>query len=55
MTARSEVVVVKGGDHSLQVNKRQLSADGQDQVDVDDKIFQEIVRFLATVSGVPAS
>ncbi|MBA3882578.1 MAG: dienelactone hydrolase family protein [Chthoniobacterales bacterium] len=55
MTAINELHVVEGGDHSLQVTKRILRAQGQTQADVDEASFQAISCFVARcVKGVEA-
>ena len=38
--------VVEGGDHSLRVTKRQLTATSKTQDDVDQSIFQSIADFV---------
>lgn len=42
--------VVEGGDHSLQVAKRQLAAAGETQEEVDRRILEAIAKFV-TVAG----
>ena len=46
MKAPNFLYVVEGGDHSLQVTKRQLTAKGKTQGDVDQSIFQSIADFV---------
>ena len=46
MKAPNFLHVVEGGDHSLRVMKRQLTATGKTQEDVDQRIFQSIADFL---------
>jgi len=46
MKAPNLLHVVEGGDHSLQVMKRQLTGTGRTQDDVDQSIFQSIADFL---------
>jgi predicted alpha/beta-hydrolase family hydrolase len=46
MTAPSELFVVEAGDHSLQVTKRQLKADGETQDDVDARICAAVREFV---------
>jgi predicted alpha/beta-hydrolase family hydrolase len=45
MKAPNFLHVVEGGDHSLRVMKRQLTAAGKTQDDVDQSTFQSIVDF----------
>jgi uncharacterized protein len=52
MTAANSLHVVEGGDHSLIVPKRVLSAAGETQDDVDQRILGTIVAF---VDGLPSS
>jgi predicted alpha/beta-hydrolase family hydrolase len=47
MTAPSELFVVAGGNHSLEVGVRDLRAAGKTQDDVNAEISAVIVRFLA--------
>jgi hypothetical protein len=46
MRARSDLVVVDGGDHSLSVTKAALRAAAETQSDVDDRILGAIRRFV---------
>lgn len=46
MTAPSELLVVDGGDHSLEVRKTVLRARGETQDDVDSRILGSILAFL---------
>ena len=46
MKAPNFLYVVEGGDHSLRVTKRQLTAKGETQDDVDQSIFQSIADFV---------
>jgi uncharacterized protein len=48
MKARNVLHIVEGGDHSLIVPKRQLQAKSETQEDVDQRIFDAIVKFLET-------
>jgi predicted alpha/beta-hydrolase family hydrolase len=48
MTAENELYRVEGGDHSLLVPKRVLSAEGRSQAEVDRGIDEAIGRFLAS-------
>ena len=41
--------VVEGGDHSLQVSKRQLAAAGATQVEVDQLMLEAIATFVTAV------
>jgi predicted alpha/beta-hydrolase family hydrolase len=51
MTAPTFLHIVEGGDHSLQVGKRQLAAAGETQEGVDRRIIAAIAKFL-TVTGM---
>lgn len=51
MTARSELHVVEGGDHSLLVTKTLLRQQGRTQADEDAAILQAIERFLSRAGG----
>jgi uncharacterized protein len=46
MKAPNFLYVVEGGDHSLRVTKRQLTATSKTQDDVDQSIFQSIADFV---------
>ena len=46
MKAPNSLYVVEGGDHSLQVTKRQLQASGETQDDVDQRILDAIAKFV---------
>ncbi len=48
MSARSELHVVEGGDHSLTLTKTALKARGQTQADLMDQIVEQIRLFVAT-------
>jgi predicted alpha/beta-hydrolase family hydrolase len=50
MTGPTFLHVVEGGDHSLQVLKRQLAAAGETQEEVDQRILKAIAKFV-TVTG----
>jgi predicted alpha/beta-hydrolase family hydrolase len=50
MEAPASLHVVEGGDHSLQVSKRQLAAAGETQEQVDRRILEAIAKFV-TVTG----
>lgn len=47
MTAPTFLHIVEGGDHSLQLSKRQLALTGQTQEEVDRRILEEITNFVA--------
>jgi uncharacterized protein len=49
MKAPNFLHVVDGGDHSLRVPKRQLQAIGEIQDDVDQRIFESLADFVATL------
>lgn len=46
MATRSALHVVEGGNHSLEVGKRQLKADGKTQDDIDDQIQAAVEAFV---------
>jgi len=47
MSAPSELFVVEGGDHSLEVGARELKASGKTQGHWDEAVLAAITRFLA--------
>ena len=49
MKAPNFLHVVESGDHSLRVPKRQLQTTGETQEDVDQGIFQAIMKFVSTL------
>jgi uncharacterized protein len=49
MTAKSELHLVEGGDHSLAVTKTALKKAGETQDDVDDRIFAAVEHFVTDV------
>ncbi len=49
MRAKSELMLVDGGSHSLEVGKRQLALTGEKQEDVDRRVLGAIHRFLDDV------
>ncbi len=51
MSAPNFLHVVDGGDHSLQVTKTKLRADGETQDDVDERIFVAIEKFAGERAG----
>jgi predicted alpha/beta-hydrolase family hydrolase len=51
MRAPTFLHVVEGGDHSLQVAKRQLAAAGETQEEVDQRILETIAQFVTTARG----
>lgn len=51
MTAPTSLHVVEGGDHSLQVPKRQLAASGETQEEVDRRILEAVARFVTEELG----
>ena len=46
MKAPNFLHVVEGGDHSLMVTKRQLQAAGETQNDVEQRILEEMAKFV---------
>lgn len=55
MTAPTFLHVVEGGDHSLQVLKRQLAAAGETQEQVDERILEAIAKFVSAIAETPRS
>jgi uncharacterized protein len=55
MTARTFLHVVEGGDHSLQVLKRQLAANEETQEQVDGRILEAITKFVSIAGETPRS
>jgi uncharacterized protein len=55
MTAPTFLHVVEGGDHSLQVLKRQLAAAGETQEQVDGRILEAITKFISIAAETPRS
>lgn len=49
MKAPNQLHLVEGGDHSLQVLKRQLTVEGETQEDVDERIAGAIGKFVASL------
>jgi predicted alpha/beta-hydrolase family hydrolase len=49
MMAPTFLHVVEGGDHSLQVSKRQLAAADETQAAVDQRVLETIAKFVADV------
>ena len=47
MDAPSDLHVVVGGNHSLEVGKRQLKTRGETQADVDDRVEAAVAQFLS--------
>jgi predicted alpha/beta-hydrolase family hydrolase len=54
MKAPHQVFVVEGGDHSLQVARRQLAQDGETQEQVDERIFEAVRCFLDAPEAAPS-
>jgi len=50
MTARNDLHVVDGGDHSLNARKRDLKAAGRTQSDVDDDIAAAVAAFIDSLT-----
>jgi len=50
MKAPSELVVVEGGDHSLEVRKTELRARGETQDHVDDRVLGAVAAFVTSVT-----
>jgi len=55
MTAPTFLHVVEGGDHSLQVLKRQLAAREETQEQVDGRILEAITKFVSIAGETPRS
>jgi predicted alpha/beta-hydrolase family hydrolase len=51
MKAPTFLHVVEGGDHSLQVSKRQLTAAGETQEQVDGRILEAIAKFVVVTGN----
>ncbi len=51
MKTQNVLHIVEGGDHSLQVPKRQLLSSGETQTGIDQQIFRSITEFLSAVTG----
>ena len=51
MKTENVLHIVKGGDHSLRVLKRQLAAAGETQEDIDQQIAAAIVAFSMRLSS----
>jgi hypothetical protein len=49
MSARSELLVVEGGDHSLEATKTSLKARGTTQADVEQAILGAVRAFVASL------
>jgi predicted alpha/beta-hydrolase family hydrolase len=49
MTARSELFVVEGGDHSLRATKSRLKESGQTQGALDDDILKKVGNFVGSL------
>jgi predicted alpha/beta-hydrolase family hydrolase len=47
MTAASDLHIVEGGDHSLNLGKRALAARGQTQAEVDDETAAAVGRWIS--------
>ncbi|MEY2562946.1 MAG: uncharacterized protein QOH88_1139 [Verrucomicrobiota bacterium] len=47
MKTANSLHIVEGGDHSLQVPKRQLAARGESQEEVDRRILEAVTKFVA--------
>ena len=46
ISAKNQLHVVPGGDHSLLVRKTELKASGETQADIDRRILEAIARFV---------
>jgi uncharacterized protein len=55
MSVRSELFLVEGGDHSLQVRKGVLAVQGRTQEVWDEAVLEAVRRFLSTVPGLGSS
>lgn len=53
MKAPTFLHLVEGGDHSLQVSKRQLAAAGETQEEVNRRILEAIDKFVAGLAEPP--
>jgi predicted alpha/beta-hydrolase family hydrolase len=50
MTARNELMIVEGGDHSLEVAKTTLKAAGETQNDVEARILERFATFVESLA-----
>jgi predicted alpha/beta-hydrolase family hydrolase len=50
MSARNELHIVQGGDHSLRVSARALSEQGRTQSEIDAEIVQTVSGFLESLN-----
>ncbi len=50
MTAPNHLVVVEGGDHSLEVSAQQRKAAGETQSDSDARVLAAIASFVKSLS-----
>jgi predicted alpha/beta-hydrolase family hydrolase len=55
MIAPTFLHVVEGGDHSLQVLKRQLATSGETQEQVDGRVLDAIIKFVSSVGDTSRS
>jgi hypothetical protein len=51
MTAPSTLLVVEGGNHSLEVSAAQRKASGTTQADSDARVLAAIAAFVAATVG----
>jgi predicted alpha/beta-hydrolase family hydrolase len=51
MKVPTSLHIVEGGDHSLQVSKRQLAITGETQEEVDRRILEAIAKFVTPAGG----
>jgi predicted alpha/beta-hydrolase family hydrolase len=49
MTARNELMIVEGGDHSLEVTATKLRESGETQASTEEHIFARVSEFLRTL------
>ena len=54
MQVQPSLHVVEGGDHSLQVPKRQLQKTGETQESVDERVLAAIAQFVGRFCETPA-
>jgi predicted alpha/beta-hydrolase family hydrolase len=50
MKARSELLVIEGGDHSLEATKTSLKARGTTQAEVEQEILRSVRNFCQSLA-----
>lgn len=49
MTATNQLLIVDGGNHSLEVPKQQLKTSGLEQSDIEQRVCDRVAAFVASV------